>query len=141
MLKLFRRRFARDQKGAALVEFALIAPIFALGIVLIGDGASLVMRYFDMRAAVSSGAQYLMLGGSEVGVTRQVVLQSWTTAAQGSTASATKQCLCASVANACNTLCPDQTVPQTYYTIQADSSFQGALLSLPLSAQQVIRVR
>ena len=141
MLKLIRRRFARDQRGAALVEFAMIAPIFALGVVLIGDTATLVSRYFDMRAAVSSGSQYVMLGGTEVGVARQVATQSWTSQAQGSTVTATKACICGTTANACNVLCPDQSVPQAYYTIQADSTFQGALISTPLTAQQVVRVR
>ncbi len=141
MLKLLRKRFARDQRGAALVEFAMIAPIFALGIVLIGDASSLIMRYFDMRAAVSSASQYVMLGGADTGVAQQVVQTAWTTRSQGSTMSATHSCLCGAQTNACNTLCPDQSVPQSYYTIQASSNFQGALLSFPMSAQQVVRVR
>ena len=141
MLKQLRSRFSRDQRGAALVEFAMIAPILALGIVLTGDTATLVSRYFDMRAAVSSGSQYVMLGGTEVTVARQVATQSWTSQAQGSTVDASKACLCSGTTNACNALCPDQSVPQTYYTIQAASSFQGTLISMPLSAQQVVRVR
>jgi Flp pilus assembly protein TadG len=141
MANLFRRRFGADQRGAAVVEFAMIAPIFALGVVMIGDGATLIMRYFDMRAAVSSAGQYVMVGGSEVTVARQVALSAWTTQAPGSTVSVSNSCLCASAPNACNALCPDQSVPLSYTTVQATSSYQGALISMPLSAQQVIRVR
>ena len=135
------RHFASDQRGGTAVEFALVAPIFALAVVIIGDGASLVLHYYDMRAAVSTAAQYVMVGGSDTSTVRSVAISAWTTKPDGGDVSVTSACLCGAATNACNTLCPDQSVPLSYTTISATSSFSGTLISQALSAQQVVRVR
>jgi Flp pilus assembly protein TadG len=141
-LKLpWRKRFQSDERGAAVVEFALVAPIFALAVVIIGDGASLVLHYYDMRAAVSTAAQYVMVGGSDTSSIRSVAISSWTTRPDSGDVSVSSACLCGASTNACNTLCADQSVPRSYTTISATSSFSGTLISQALSAQQVVRVR
>jgi Flp pilus assembly protein TadG len=135
------RHFASDQRGGTAVEFALVAPIFALALAIIGDGATLVLRYYDMRAAVSSAAQYVMLGGSSTSAISAVATSAWTIHPQGGSIIVSNACLCGATTSACNVLCADQSVPKSYTTIRASSQFTGSLISQSLSAQQVVRVR
>jgi Flp pilus assembly protein TadG len=137
----WRKRLASDERGTAAVEFALVAPVFALALVIIGDGASLVLHYYDMRAAVSSAAQYVMVGGNDTSAIRAVAISAWTTKPDAGNVTVSSACLCGAATNACNTLCPDQSVPRSYTTVQATSSFTGTLISQSLSATQVVRVR
>jgi Flp pilus assembly protein TadG len=133
--------FVVDERGASAVEFGLAAPILAFAVLIIGDGANLVLHYYDMRAAVSSAAQYAMVGGTDPNAISSVALSAWTTRAPSGLVTVSNACLCAAASNACNSLCPDQSVPLSFTTIQATSSFSGALISQTMSAQQVVRVR
>ena len=137
----FLKRFEADQRGAALVEFAFVAPVLAAAVVMIGDGANLILHYYDMRAAVTSAAQYVMVGGSSLSTAQSIGLSAWTTRDPSGAMTVTNACLCSATVSVCNQLCPDQSVPLSYTTVQANSTYSGALLSQALSVQQVVRVR
>ena len=38
------RKFGSDENGGTAVEFGLVAPVFALAVLIIGDGANLVLQ-------------------------------------------------------------------------------------------------
>jgi Flp pilus assembly protein TadG len=141
-MRRLKSLFRADERGGAAVEFALVAPVFALAVVLIGDYANLVLRYYDMRAAVTSAAQYIMQAGTSgtLSTAQSVATSAWSTR-NGGSVTVTNACLCGSTATACNVLCADQSVPKSYTTISASSSYSGTIISQSLSASQVVRVR
>lgn len=56
-----RRLFGRNSPGVALMEFALVAPLFILLLVIIVDVGRFVYYRTVIIGAVSAGAQYAML--------------------------------------------------------------------------------
>ena len=139
-----RPSFASDARGLAGVEFAMVAPVFAISILIISDGALYLLRNHDMRAAVSSAAQYVMQTGTNASVTtaQSIALSAWNTKNGGSAVTVSNACLCGTTASACNTLCSDQSVPESFTTISATSPYSGVLLGQKtLSASEVVRVR
>jgi|WetSurMetagenome_2_1015567.scaffolds.fasta_scaffold81696_2 Flp pilus assembly protein TadG len=136
--------FASDARGLAGVEFALIAPVLAVMILIISDGALYLLRNHDMRAAVSSAAQYVMQTGTnaDMSTAQSVALAAWTSKPVGATVAASNACLCGATASACSTLCSDNSVPQSFTTISASSTYTGAILKTQtLTASEVVRVR
>jgi Flp pilus assembly protein TadG len=138
-----RLSFTSDQRGLAGVEFALIAPALAIVFLIIADGGLFMLRNHDMRAAVSSAAQYVMQNGTnaDLSAAQSIALSAWSSKANGSTVTVSNACLCGASSSACNVLCADQSVPLSYTTIQAASTFSGLILSQNLSASEVVRVR
>ncbi len=54
---------------------------------------------------------------------------------------AAKSCLCGTATSDCSSLCVDQSVPQAFITLTATDTYTGPAGTVPLSAQQTIRVR
>ena len=74
-------RVRRDERGAALVEFALVLPVlvmFVFGIVEFGRGYN---AKIELASAVREGARYVALGGTTA--TRTGVEQKVEAAAPG----------------------------------------------------------
>lgn len=133
--------FKRCDRGAAIVEFALVAPILLAVIAGISDGASYLLRQNAMHSSVSSSAQYIMSGGSDLSTARQIGLSSWDGRSEHADVTASKDCVCVATPASCSTLCGDQTVPQAYVKIAATDTFDGWYGETTLSAEQDVRIR
>ncbi len=53
------RRFARDESGAALVEFALVLPLMLIMFAVIVEGGRMMKNYQGANAGVRDAARYL----------------------------------------------------------------------------------
>ena len=61
MTKLFRKRMLRDQKGATLVEFAIVSPVVVLLAVGLLQMGMLFYASATMRSAIGDGARFARL--------------------------------------------------------------------------------
>ncbi|HYF23171.1 MAG TPA: TadE/TadG family type IV pilus assembly protein [Caulobacteraceae bacterium] len=135
------RDLIKREDGASAIEFALIAPVLGLATVLAFDvwmGATSVMQ---MRSAVETAAQYVMTGSSDDATTQSLAFQNWEDRPGNGAVTVTRNCMCGQAANVCTGLCPDQTPPAVYVTIQATGTGKGVFLSKNLQESQVVRVR
>lgn len=137
----FLRALISDRQGGAAVEFAVIAPLLGsvvLGLMVAWEPATAMLR---MRAAVHSGAVYVRSGGIDDARTRTVVVQSWERKPSDSDVTVTRACLCGSLAQACTTVCTDQTPPSVYVTIAAVSHDDSLAFGKTMARSEVVRVR
>jgi len=71
-----RRGLAGDERGMALVEFALLAPVFCLLLAGVIDLGGVLFTKFKLDAAVSAGANYAQLNAANVSSTGGASLAS-----------------------------------------------------------------
>jgi Flp pilus assembly protein TadG len=134
--------FLRERGGAAAVELALVAPFLAVILAGIATYAPELDKAHKMREAVSTGALYVMTGGSDATSIQNVSLQAWSGHVSGDTVSVAQWCACTGTTQSCNSLCPDGvTLPEGYTSITAASTYVGPLGSQALSAVQTVRTR
>jgi Flp pilus assembly protein TadG len=143
-----RRSFFRDKRGAAAVEFAVIAPV--LGLMALGmiDGWSLATSALNMHTGIQAGAKYLLQGGSEETSVEAVALSAWANKPGDADVNVTKACTCAGATATCNGLCVATNKPnEVAYTITATGTWAAPFdvdfltLSQSLSQTEVVRVR
>lgn len=135
------RSFLRDDRGAAAVEFGLVAPLLVAVLVTTGALSGLVLAYNKMRQAVSSGGQYAMtVGPDDTTAVRDVVLAAWDDKPAGGAVSVVKACLCGTAVHSCTTNCDDGDYPQKVVTISATMTYAGlGGGSQAISASQKVR--
>jgi Flp pilus assembly protein TadG len=133
-------RMAKDSRGLAAIEFALISPVLVGIVLLLADVAGFVALNSGMKYGVRTGVQYIMNGGTDSAATTAVVNQAWTNKPSNATVSVTTTCVCASTPVTCGTTCSGGGTPQTLKTIAATAPFSGFLLSLSATASETVRV-
>ena len=142
------RKFFRDDTGVGAIEFALIAPMLAL--VLLGtiSGWAYYQQNNYMRDSVEVAGKYFLQGGTSEEVALEIADAAWSYKPDDGSIVLNKTCLCGSVAASCGGVCSDSSIPETYWTIEASSTYTdpflgGAIFTdgLPLYEREVIRVR
>jgi len=73
MIKYLFRRFRRSDRGVALVEFALVAPILFLLVLGIIEFGFLYNGYITLTGAAREGARIAVVGGDEDAIEAAVV--------------------------------------------------------------------
>ena len=135
------RQFTSDRSGTAAIEFAFVAPVMVAGLLVLTDLGKMVIDRTDMQSAARSGAQYLMNGGSNMEVARSIVLASWSSKPADAEVVAERYCLCGTAQHACNTLCPDETIPEGYGRIRLEGTLTGLWSDTEQNADEAVRVR
>lgn len=134
-------RFLRDQRGASAVEFGLIAPVLAMTLLSIAETGQIVYQRTDMHGALRSGGQYVLNGGRDLAVAREIVVRSWTAMPDDAVVEATRFCLCGDVPHACSTPCNGGSVPEAYINLSAHATLGGIVVDYGDSADDAIRIR
>jgi Flp pilus assembly protein TadG len=140
-IRTFINRFLRSGSGIAAVEFGMIAPVIAAGFVFSLDLANNIVNRMRMEAAVRAGVQYLMEDGRDIAALEELVKVSWTPLPVDADVSAERYCLCSDVAHACNTLCGDNSAPESYFTVSVSGTSQGIISDTILASEEQVRVR
>ncbi len=132
------KKLKSSESGVSAVEFALIAPVFAIGLVAMADVALAVHQRMAMDHVLRAGAQAAMSDAGEAKV--QAVMES-TLVGSGEASTVVldpvhRYCACpenASVAPeaapACGTPCSGMVPQYVYYRMQAHKDYQP--MSLP----------
>jgi len=135
------RAFARNQRGASAVEFGLIAPVLAIALLGIAEVGQIVYQRTDMHGALRSGGQYVLNGGRDLAVAREMVVRSWTGMPEDALVEATRTCFCSTVEHACNTPCAGGGVPEAYINLSAHATLGGIVVDYGDAADDAIRIR
>ena len=142
------RKFFRDETGVGAIEFALIAPLLAL--VLLGtiSGWAYYQQNNHMRDSVEVAGKYFLQGGTSEEVAINIAEAAWSDKPDDGSIALNKTCICGSVAASCGGVCSDSSIPETYWTIEASSTYTDPFLGksvlengLALYEREVIRVR
>jgi Flp pilus assembly pilin Flp len=133
--------FLRCRRGASAVEFGLIAPVLAIALLGTAEMGQIVYQRTDMHGALRSGGQYVLNGGRDLAVAREIVVRSWTAMPEDAIVEATRYCLCGQTEHACNAPCSDGSVPEAYITLRAHATLGGIVVDYGDSADDAIRVR
>ena len=135
------RRFGRDACGASAVEFAFIAPLLAGALLGVAEYGRMAYQRTDMHGALRNGGQYVLNGGRELDVAREIVLRSWNSMPEDGVVEVSRYCLCAEVEHACSAPCSDDSVPAAYISLRAEATLGGLVMESGESAHDSIRVR
>jgi Flp pilus assembly protein TadG len=134
-------RFHRDERGGAAVEFGLIAPVLALLVLAISQGAIMAIQFHDMRGAVHSGAQYILGGGRDPVAIRAVTNSAWSRKPSVASIEVTQSCKCGVAENSCTTLCAGKVQPKMFFSVKANATFDSSVWDSPVTVQERVRVR
>jgi|SRR5690606_4710330 Flp pilus assembly protein TadG len=139
MRRLFS--FWRDQRGAAVVEMAFIAPIIG-GMAAVSFAVwDVASRQQDMRAALDVGTEYYMGGGASDEVARTVALEAWRHAPQDAQVTSERLCRCGVATAICTSMCENGAPPSVYVRLTASGSEADAMFLQQQSAERIVRVR
>ncbi|MEZ5970462.1 MAG: TadE/TadG family type IV pilus assembly protein [Hyphomonadaceae bacterium] len=133
--------FVSDRRGASAVEFALIAPVLAVSLLGVAEVGRVVYQRTDMHGALRSGGQYVLNGGRDLAVAREIVLRSWTAMPEDAVVEATRFCQCSNLPHACNSPCAGGSVPEAYISLAAHATLGGIVVGYGDSVDDAIRVR
>jgi Flp pilus assembly protein TadG len=132
-------RFGSRTDGAAAVEFALLLPVFVALVVGVIQYGGQIVAYQQMHDGVSTGAVYVMRGGSDATAIHGVAMAGWPNPPSDAAVTVTQACSCAGVGGPCGTLCGDGSYPQAFTTISASGTYAGLMGNQSMSSSQVIR--
>jgi len=136
------RSLLHDERGAAAVEFGLIAPILGALVALIFNVWTAENGLTQMHKALDAGAEYYMAGGTDDPTAQAVTLDAWPGHPDDASITATRACKCGDTVSVCTGLCAGtQTPPSVYVTLSATGTGVGVFQHRSLSLQQVVRVR
>jgi len=132
----------RDDRGASIVEFALIAPILAMVLFTLVSGATFLAEFNAMHTAVNGGAQYVMNGGTSLPAAKAITESGWGGRSGAATVAAAEVCKCGTTVTACASTCSPNTIPlNKYIKITATDTFVVGPTTKSLSAINEIRVQ
>jgi Flp pilus assembly protein TadG len=135
------RALFQASDGTAAIEFAFVAPVFAVLALLMVDVANVGMGASNMQTAVRAAVQYAVKGGTNMTTAINIANANWSSKPAGATLNAVASCRCGNAANVCNALCPDGTVPQSIVTVTASASFSGNFYSTAKTVTEEVRLK
>ena len=142
--KGFRRRVrsgASRARGAAGIEFALIASTLVLLLISLVDLGTLVSQRREMSSALRSGASYFMVGGVDLEEAKAAVSSSWRDMPAETTVDVVKTCYCSGTVHSCTANCTDGSLPESFHIITAATVFQGLLVETEHHVVETVRIR
>ena len=138
--KALARKFRRDDKGVAAMEFGLIAPILFFGLLSAIDVGLAVNERMDVNHVLRAGAE-AAINSSDEDVVLAVMAatggQNMTVSTNGQGAagdlsvSVDQYCACPNateVAVSCTTICPGSVPTYVYYQIDGSKTYTGMFI-------------
>lgn len=129
------RRFIDHRKGAAAIEFAVVAAMLLLLMVGAADYGMGFYRKMQVQNAAQAGAQYAMLRGFSPSSIMAAVTNATSFSEVTATPAPSQFCGCPTSIGvaiaACDSTCAGGLVAGTYVTVSAQGTY-NTLLSYPL---------
>ncbi len=135
------KRFLKNDRGAAAVEFAIIAPVLvAIGLAgfTAWDAAG---RKQDLTSALNVGAEYYMLGGADDDEAEDLVLAGWDKRPSFTEVEIIRECKCGLQVATCSSICSSSAPPSAFVTIEAQATYPDALAIKLTNGSRTVRVR
>lgn len=136
------KNFIKANDGVAAIEFAFIAPIFAVLAFLMIDVANIGMGSSNMQSAVRAAIQYAIKDGTNMTTAQNLGNATWTSKPTGATLTAVASCRCGSTTNSCTAVCPDGiNVPANYVTVTATAYLGGSWYHTTKTVMEEVRLK
>ena len=135
------RRFHREDRGAAAVELALIAPVIAFVALLSFDVWYKASLQRDEAAALDTGIDYYIGGGSDDASAQAVAMSAWNNAPADASVVVTRECRCGTATLACSSTCSSSGAPATYVRLTASGTLGYIAGSQTHTVERVLRVK
>ncbi len=141
-LKKLLTRFGPRREGVAAVEFAIISVVLAGLVIGMMEGWQFAAAQNSAQNAAGAAAVYYMQGGVNDTAAHDFALASWQNKPVDATVAIQRNCDCAGTSWACSTLCSGGLLsPRIQISITAYANYQDGIVSAPVSATEVVRVR
>jgi Flp pilus assembly protein TadG len=142
----------QDCNGAGAVEFAVIAPLFAIMIVLTADLAIGVFKKMQVEGAAQAGAQYAIIHGFDSSAITSAVTNATNNSGISSSPAPAQFCGCPEAATgitatSCSTICASGNAAGTYVTVSAQGTYDTLIhytvvpSSYTFNAQSTVRLK
>jgi Flp pilus assembly protein TadG len=156
MIGKFLEFLRRHDRGAALVELAIVCPVFTTIAVGVADFALMMYAQMQVTAAADSGARYAtMFGWSSAGVQNALTAANKATSGGASSITATPAptnfCGCASAGGitsvSCASTCSSGFAPGSYVSVNAQWRYSlimpwpGFSNPVTLGASSTVRIQ
>lgn len=143
LFETLRRRLSRDERGVAMVEFALAASVLVVLLVGVADYGMAVYRKIEVASAARAGMQYALLKDFDGAQITDVVGQATTIDGDDLGISAQQFCECGGggVGGTCDVACDDGSELQTFVTVSVSYTYVPLLLSDTIAMSESLTVR
>jgi Flp pilus assembly protein TadG len=135
------RLLATDRRGAAAVEFGIIAPVLAVVLAGVIQYGGMLFAYDRMHDAVSAGAVYVMRAGRDTSAVHDITVNAWSTPPSDATVTVSQTCTCAGVSASCTNICADNSYPIKSTIIDASGTYVGIWSTQTMQASQTVRTQ
>jgi Flp pilus assembly protein TadG len=147
--------FAADRRGTSAIEFAVMAPVLIVGLLIVTDVGLAVNDRMRLDQATRAGAEFAM-NSVDDGDTIEDMVKASATGAYGTDLNdvdsedipdveAEMYCECPDapgVVAACSALCTGDVVPSAYWRIEASKNYNGVFIpSFPMATQITVQTR
>jgi pilus assembly protein CpaE len=147
--------FAADKRGTSAIEFAVMAPVLIVGLLIVTDVGLAVNDRMRLDQATRAGAEFAM-NSVDDGDTIEDMVKASATGAYGTDLNdvdsedipdveAEMYCECPDapgVVAACTALCTGDVVPSAYWRIEASKNYNGVFIpAFPLATQITVQTR
>jgi Flp pilus assembly protein TadG len=134
-------QFWRDQRGAAILELAFVAPIIG-GMAAVSFAVwDVASRQQDMRAALEVGAEYYMNGGPSDDIAKTAATEAWRNAPEDAVVNSERICRCGTTVTICASMCANNAPPSVYVHLTASGTAPESMFTPHQTAERVVRVR
>ena len=140
MTRSFFSPFARDTRGAAAVEFAIVAPVLALLLVGLVQGWFDVKQRMDAQTALQAGIRYYHQGGATDATAKALAIRAWPNKPAEGDVLINRSCTCSQVVVLCTATC-DSTPPAVTVSVATTYRANSLLGSENVQFQQSVRIR
>lgn len=135
------RHLRESVGGVAAIEFALIAPAFAILLLGVSEYGLLVFERSQMTSAVNTGVRYYMAGGEDPDEAIGIIKAGWSQMPANTTVTIREYCLCAELEHICTANCNDGSLPLSYKQVVARTVYEGIFFDTVYEVTDDVRVR
>jgi len=136
---------AASRCGAAAVEFAILIPVIATGLLGVGNYGLVVFEKMELVSAARAGAQQAMVNGADTASIKAVVVASTNLNITTTNVAVADVCWCADTAAGtawtCGVSCTDGGDAQHYTEVTVSEDYALLLLGTTLSLSESVRIR
>lgn len=138
------RQFLLDDDGAVAIEFALIAPLIVMAMLMMADIGLAAYDRMKLTNGVRGAAQYIITGGQSEEMMAAIVIRTASMGESELAIDVTEYCACSfSEASAveCSTVCEGEDITNVYARITAKTSSHRILRTWDLESSMEVRRR
>ena len=118
-------RLGASRRGAAAVEFALLAPIVAAALAALANYGMAMFEKMELESAVRAGAQIAITDRTGTTAIQNAVINATSLSLTSSDITLTESCWCADISASatCGNTCDDGASAQYFMTVSASKTF------------------